>query len=525
MKCVHGLLCLILMICFFASAIADINGIPMEVETHISENWPHHQLFDYLCVEDTSKGDYGIALLSREKEKLLAVYRNEDGVMSYQYKNAAAIPQGEGYSYAQYQENPDVLDGEVVFLLSPLSEHDVKNIAENSNRIIEYGDDLGFSVLKWDTSNKEFNSFHQTVTYHWEDGNFKLSEYRNDDIWFGPVFVSEQKLDYYRGEWEYAGTAYGDFQRDLQHASLSAMPKTLDEAREKLSLPPEIPTGYSSDLTAEKIKFTGGKKYAVYTGPGEDYVRSGNGKGSVSTNDWIQVFGEENGWIMIQYDISSDRFRIGWIEAKALPKNASVRELCYEPVYAYLTDDVNLTDDPLNSQTQIVMIEEGTAALWLATMGDWAYIEVDGSSPMRGFVKAEILNTQVFDATEAAKNLLTEVYGYTREEAEYGFDYQTIHQGSSVLLVYSPKEHPEWAYTLMMNKATGETSERTTPFATEYEGYPGEGTVRFELSKKNFASEEEVVAFFESCYGPQSGWSAALHGWCAEEMSKAAHYN
>ena len=316
---------------------------------------------------------------------------------------------------------------------------------------------------------------------------------------------------------------YGEYQRNLRHFSYAAFPRTIDDAREKLSMPPEIPTGYTSDLTAEKIKFTGGKKYPVYTGPGEDYVRSGNGKGSVSTNDWIQVFGEENDWIMIQYDISSDRFRIGWIDAKALPKNANVSELCYEPVYACLTSNAKLTDDPLNSKTQISILEEGTTVLWLATMGEWAYIEIDGNLPIRGFVKAESLETQVFDATEAAKNLLTEVYGYEWEEAEYGFDYQTIHQGSNILLIYSPKAHPEWAYTLMMNKATGETFERTTPFATEYEGYPGEGAVRFELSKKDFGSEEEVEVFFESCYGPQSGWSAALHGWCAEEMSKTAH--
>lgn len=131
------------------------------------------------------------------------------------------------------------------------------------------------------------------------------------------------------------------------------------------------------------------------------------------------------------------------------------------------------------------------------------------------------MSTQVFDATEAAKNLLTEVYGYEWEEAEYGFDYQTIHQRSNILLVYSPKTHPEWAYTLMMNKATGEIRKRTTPFATEYEGYPGEGTVRFELSKKDFVTETEVEVFFESCYGPKRGWSTALRGWCAEEISKA----
>lgn len=71
---------------------------------------------------------------------------------------------------------------------------------------------------------------------------------------------------------------------------------------------------------AENIKFTSNKKYAVYSGPGENYFRGGNGKAAVSTNDWIQVFGRENGWIMLQYDITSDHMRIGWIQESALPK-------------------------------------------------------------------------------------------------------------------------------------------------------------------------------------------------------------
>ncbi|MDO5023061.1 MAG: hypothetical protein Q4E07_07000, partial [Eubacteriales bacterium] len=87
---------------------------------------------------------------------------------------------------------------------------------------------------------------------------------------------------------------YGTYQRDLRYFSLDAFPLTLDEARERLSQPPAIPLG---TLQAHKVKFPQGQKYPVYQGPGEEYARSGNGKASVSTNDWVQVFGEENGWL------------------------------------------------------------------------------------------------------------------------------------------------------------------------------------------------------------------------------------
>lgn len=395
-----GLLVLLaVLLCVCACAAADGAAVPAEVIRHMERNWPDYELFDYLCIEDTPKGDYGVALLSREREKMLAVYREEGGEMKYQYRNAAAVPQGEGCSRAQYSANERAQAGKTVFLLEQLSEYAVKNVS--GSRIVYYGDPLGFCVMQWDTSVDEHDAVPQSVTYHWEDGGFQMTEYRNDDVWYGPVFVSPQKLDFFRGEWEYAGTVRGEFQRDLRYASLGAMPKTLKEAREKLSFAPEIPTGGLSDLTAEKVKFTGGKKYAVYTGPGKGYERSGNGKGSVSTNDWIQVFGEENGWIMIQYDISSDHYRIGWIEAEALPKNAHVKRLDFEPVEAQVCAGTNLTDDPLNSRTALKRLYEGTEVAWLATMGEWAYVEVTDGARMRGFVPLDDLAVDLYTDPES----------------------------------------------------------------------------------------------------------------------------
>lgn len=102
------------------------------------------------------------------------------------------------------------------------------------------------------------------------------------------------------------------------------------------------------------MKFTSGRKYKVYADPGEHYGQAESGKAVVSTNDWIQVFGEENGYALIQYDISSDRMRIGFIDSSALPKNADVGELAYEPIEATLRYDASVTDDPLHPRTTIV---------------------------------------------------------------------------------------------------------------------------------------------------------------------------
>ena len=181
---------------------------------------------------------------------------------------------------------------------------------------------------------------------------------------------------------------YGTYQTNLRYFSFSAFPRTVKEAREKLSNPPTIPSG---TLSAQKVSFSGGKKYEVYQGPGEEYGRAGNGKASVSTNDWIQVFGRENGWIMIQYDISSDHMRIGWIPEAALPSSAKVLDLQYTPVTVRTIEQVNLTDDPLASQSSVAVLPADSTVTWLASMGEWAYVECTGARLLRGFVLQEAL--------------------------------------------------------------------------------------------------------------------------------------
>lgn len=92
------------------------------------------------------------------------------------------------------------------------------------------------------------------------------------------------------------------------------------------TIAPSIPPG---ELTAQNIRFRSDQKYDVYSGPGKDYLRASNGKATVSTNDWIQVFGREDGWILIQYAIDKDHMRFGWISEKALPEFAAVKKLVF----------------------------------------------------------------------------------------------------------------------------------------------------------------------------------------------------
>lgn len=196
----------------------------------------------------------------------------------------------------------------------------------------------------------------------------------------------------------------GRAERNLQYFSDTAFPKSLKSLKNSLSNPPTIPLG---TLVAEEIRFTGGKKYSVYSGPGDGYMRGGNGKAAVSTNDWIQVFGRENGWIMIQYDITSDHMRIGWIKEIALPKGTTVKELKFGSTTAYTAAQCTITDDPLFSMSTIATIPADSEVIRLATMGGWTYVEYDdGDLCMRGFVDGNNLTvltkTQVVNLTQTA---------------------------------------------------------------------------------------------------------------------------
>ncbi|MBQ9211447.1 MAG: hypothetical protein IJ153_07105 [Clostridia bacterium] len=147
------------------------------------------------------------------------------------------------------------------------------------------------------------------------------------------------------------------------------------------------PTLHIPELEAHLVSFPENMRYAVYTGPGEHYERANDNKAVVSTNDWIEVFGVDKGYAMIQYAITSTQRRIGYIDAAALPAYASVTALEFSYLPVLITRETEMTDDPLGEKTPLHILSADTEARWLATMDDWVYLEWNGGDqPARGFV-------------------------------------------------------------------------------------------------------------------------------------------
>lgn len=323
------------------------------------------------------------------------------------------------------------------------------------------------------------------------------------------------------------------------------------------------PQQYAGELTAQRIRFTSGKRYKVYRGPGEEYGRSAGGKGVVSTGDWIQVFGREGDWIMVQYDISSDnRMRIGWIDARALPENAEVPELSWRGEKVSIANTFTLTDDPLRSKRPCCAdMPGGTAVTWLSTMGTWptthgtwAYVETEeNGQPVRGFIEIDRLPASYDVAILRMYNTLTGYYAYSEgEAAEFVLDaVPNDHGGWTGLATH--RRYPSWHYELVLD-ANGARLDDVWPMRTQYapgiletdvreilheaeekgwfrrwsvasrKALTGAMTVSWRqipptaaLQNDDLQPEEALREFFISCYGPEEGWPEALAEWHAEE--------
>ena len=175
------------------------------------------------------------------------------------------------------------------------------------------------------------------------------------------------------------GLSYRGYREETDKPEIETAKKTI------------VPGVIYTDLPEGKTgSFCKDEKYPVYSGPSESYYRAANGKASVSTNDWIQVFGCENDMVLIQYAISSEKSRFGYIPAEAVQDRSQLEVL--EPAYlpASVSKACGLTDDPLKTKGEIARLKDGEDVRYLATFGsEWTYVETLTEPLMRGFVPSE----------------------------------------------------------------------------------------------------------------------------------------
>ncbi|MBQ2658703.1 MAG: hypothetical protein IJF87_09065 [Erysipelotrichaceae bacterium] len=168
---------------------------------------------------------------------------------------------------------------------------------------------------------------------------------------------------------------------------------------------------------------------------------------------------------------------------------------------------------------------------------------------------SEILQDLVI---QHAKDNLTEVYGYTEEQADH---FQFLFHAEGELEYWPDEDHTAYCYRLHFDPATGDTISYTTPFYDGgFENYPGEGNIRsvtnafvendwlhhwdsdsiaafsqkvYEwgeivptqtfaegLKSGDISSADAIRGLFLSCFGPEDSWSKATTIWLKELLEE-----
>ena len=160
---------------------------------------------------------------------------------------------------------------------------------------------------------------------------------------------------------------------------------------------PEPEARVIPELTAKPGNFPKNQRYEVYEGPRREHRRAGSGKAVVSTNGEILVYGTCLGRLMIEYELSEGRHRIGWIDTDQLPDSAlaDVPELPYrrnpeENFYGVVTSNAVMTDDPVSSRTGYSALLQGTSVHVHGKIGNDYLVEGYFDKELRmGFIRQD----------------------------------------------------------------------------------------------------------------------------------------
>lgn len=349
-----------------AAAMAEGRGmltdpVPSQVAFEAEWLYPDAEIEDYAQVR-TPEGEMGLLMLWENGVRRLLVYdvtemENEDRL----YITEQALPQDEGITLLSADEQAQ-----------------------------------GFTMALIDPEHEEY--WMKSVSFAWREGDFRLTGFMDRRVGCESAAVSaDHTLRYHSIDRdEEIGSVQGILLDALRYTDFEALPKTLEAAEKNADVPPGFCffRGDWNTLLGKTVRFYAGRSFPVHEGPGERYPRSGGGKGAVGTNGWIQVFGQYDGWLLIQYRIDAAHLRIGWIEASALPRGAAVPKLVLHDDWQEITQECALTDDPMGSGGAILQLKQGTAVRHAAFLGrDWELVAVttqDGQM-VWGFVPSECM--------------------------------------------------------------------------------------------------------------------------------------
>lgn len=341
--------------------VALQSPVPQDVLYHIESFHPDYRLEGFARLADTPMGDVCFSLIRCEHGRMLHGFRREGSGWVNFLDTAKAIPQidmpdvrlsvskesrsydslwyYEGYYDYTYPEGPTVsivtTNGEYT------EEYAVYVIERDGLHLVSYGDN----------PNCQIDVLEDGLVFY--------------NISFGMEGIASTKLD-----------------TNILSVDFYALPRHVTDVMISGSGEPHLPESSEANaLSVQDVTLREGK-YPVYMGPGKEFGRAAQGKAAVSTNGWVQVFGEYDGWLLIHYAISDAQYRFGWITTDALAKGETAEAL---PLtfgdYMMTEEEIDLMDDPLNSRTALLTLPAETDMERLAQLGEifsLVRVETDG---------------------------------------------------------------------------------------------------------------------------------------------------
>ena len=110
---------------------------------------------------------------------------------------------------------------------------------------------------------------------------------------------------------------------------------------------------------------------------------------------WIA--GRENDWLAVAYETNGGSRRIGYIDMSRLKDSLNPQSLNLSYTGSSISRACSLTDEPDGSCVEMARLAQGAQVTYLGPYTSrngesWAYIEVSGNQPMRGFVPADCVS-------------------------------------------------------------------------------------------------------------------------------------
>ena len=255
----------------------------------------------------------------------------------------------------------------------------------------------------------------ECYTFTWEDGQYILQRaeyfvdsnhaYSNSCMRQGGGMLFWQSgpantfLPIGEAEWWTESITLAEF-------NIEQMPRTLMEVRTmRMTSTALWEDGDSLSVREKWAGVKNGKTLPVYSAPDANSYRSGSGKAAVSLKGYADILAVQDGWTLIQYEVSNRTSRIGWVET--VLGEGGENQFAATPLVT--AADTFLTDDPFVSQFEQVQIPKGTELIGLAQCGEfYAYVEYRVDKLYRGFVPLKDLRPK-YDRAWGQESLSTSV--------------------------------------------------------------------------------------------------------------------